>query len=175
MKDVPDLYLVGDSPSDDAQKRLQNLGIADKVKLIGPKRREELVELYRNAAFFVLSSDEEGLGIVILEAMASGLAVVSTDCGGPATAISEGQTGLLTPIGDAKAFAEAMEKLLREPALRERMGREGRRVAEERFSLAAAGKIFLYTYDQVLNDGLKADTDERSQKSVSRIPASVHD
>ena len=172
---VPALYLIGDPPSADAQQQLQNLGIADKVKLIGPKRGEELAALYRNAAFFVLSSDEEGLGIVILEAMASGLAVVSTDCGGPATAIAEGQTGLLTPIGDAHAFANAMEKLLREPDLRERMGKEGRKVAEEQFSLEAAGKIFLDAYDEVIKAGLKANTDERSQKSVSRVPAGVHD
>ncbi|MGH9874677.1 MAG: glycosyltransferase family 4 protein [Pyrinomonadaceae bacterium] len=175
LSDVPDLYLIGDPPSAGAQEQLQNLGIADKVKLIGPKRGEELADLYRNAAFFVLSSDEEGLGIVILEAMSSGLAVVSTDCGGPATAISEGQTGLLTPTGYVNAFATAMEKLLRDPALCRRMGLEGRNVARQQFSLAAAGKIFLDTYDEVLNAGLKANLDERSKGSVSGVPAAVHD
>jgi hypothetical protein len=44
-----------------------------------------------------------------------------------------------------------MEQLLRDPSLRERMGREGRRVAEQRFSLATAGKVFLEKYDEVLN------------------------
>jgi glycosyltransferase involved in cell wall biosynthesis len=151
VEDAPDLYLVGDSPSEAALLYLNSLGLAKRVHLIGPKQGEELAELYRKASFFVLSSNEEGLGIVILEAMASGLAVVSTDCGGPATAIEEGITGLLTPVGDSVALADAMAKLLREPSLCEKMGREGRKVAEQRFSLAATGKIFLDTYDQVLN------------------------
>lgn len=151
VETLPDLYLIGDPPSEASQLQLQTLEFAQKVHLLGPKQVEELAALYRNASFFVLSSNEEGLGIVILEAMASGLPVVSTICGGPATAVSEGETGLLTPIGDAQALAAAMEKLVREPVLRERMGREGRRVAEERFSLAAAGKVFLEKYDELLN------------------------
>ena len=151
IKDAPDLYLIGDPPSEDVQLHLQSLGVAEKVKLLGPKQGEELAKLYRNASFFVLSSDEEGLAIVILEAMASGLAVVSTDCGGPATAVGHGKTGLLTPVGDTEALAAAMEMLMRDSALRARMGEEGRRVVEERFSLAAAGAIFLHAYDKVFN------------------------
>jgi glycosyltransferase involved in cell wall biosynthesis len=173
LTDVPDLYLIGDPPSDDAQRQIKALGIAGKVKLIGPKRGEELASLYREASLFVLSSDEEGLGIVILEAMASGLAVISTNCGGPGTAIVAGETGLLTPIGDAAAFAGAMEKLLRDPELRERMGREARRVAEERFSLAAAGKIFLDTYDSLLAE--KTWAARQTSPALSSIPATIHD
>ncbi|MBZ0159598.1 MAG: glycosyltransferase family 4 protein [bacterium] len=148
---APDLYLIGDPPSEQSRLQLHILGMAKKVHLHGPKQGEELAALYRNASFFVLSSNEEGLGIVILEAMASGLPVVSTACGGPITAVSEGETGLLTPIGDAQALAAAMEKLVRDPALRERMGREGRRVAEKHFSLAAAGKVFLDQYERLLS------------------------
>lgn len=150
--DVPDLYLIGDPPSDESQQYLQSLGLADKVRLIGPKAGEELAALYRNALFFVLSSNEEGLGIVILEAMASGLAVVSTACGGPATAISEGETGFLTPVGDVAALAAAMETLLMNPALRARMGLAGRRIATGRFSIAAAGKVFLDKYDELFTN-----------------------
>jgi len=148
--DAPKLYLIGEPPSEAAQLYLQSLGIAEHVRLLGPKHGDELAELYRNASLFVLSSDEEGLAIVILEAMASGLPVVSTDCGGPATAVSRNKTGLLTPVGDANALAAAMETLVRDPGLCDRFGIEGRRVAEERFSIAAAGEIFLDTYDKVL-------------------------
>ena len=147
--DLPDLCLIGDPPSDESQQYLQSLGLAGKVRLIGPKAGEDLAALFRNALFFVLSSNEEGLGIVILEAMASGLPVVSTACGGPATAISEGETGFLTPVGDVAALAAAMEKLLVNPALRTRMGQAGRRIATERFSIAAAGKVFLDKYDEL--------------------------
>ena len=147
---IPDLYLIGDPPSEESRIELQKLGLAENVQLLGPKQGEELAKLYREAKFFVLSSDEEGLGIVILEAMASGLAVVSTACGGPATAVKEGETGFLTPVGDADALALAMETLLKDPNLCSRMGQEGRRVAETQFSFEAAGKVFVEKYDELL-------------------------
>ena len=172
IPNAPELYLIGDPPSEAAQADLQSLGLAQKVHLIGPKQGEELAELFRNASFFVLSSNEEGLAIVILEAMASGLAVVSTDCGGPATAVGQGNTGLLTPVGDAQALAGAMEMLVRDSTLRERMGKEGRRVAEERFSLAAAGEVFLNAYDKVLNaDASRRQEQPDLDKSFPAMPA----
>ena len=168
---IPDLYLIGDPPSAKVLSDLKDLGIAHKVKLNGPKRGEELAELYRNAVLFVLSSNEEGLGIVILEAMASGLPVVSTACGGPSTSVVHGETGLLTPVGDACALADAMETLLGDQALRRRMGTEGRRVAEERFSLAAAGKVFLDSYDEVFSARERQKEQPASRKPVfSSLP-----
>jgi glycosyltransferase involved in cell wall biosynthesis len=153
MTPIPDLYLVGDLPTQDVQLHIQKFGIANRVRLIGPKQGEELAELYRNASFFVLSSDEEGLAIVILEAMASGLPVISTDCGGPRTSVLDGQTGFLTPLNDASAMAERMERLVRDPALRVRMGEEGRRLAKDRFSLPVTSDVFLRKYDELLNQG----------------------
>lgn len=147
---LPALKLVGDPPSADAQELLHDLGIAEKVQLLGPKQGEELARLYREAMFFVLSSNEEGLGIVILEAMASGLPVVSTACGGPATAIAHGDTGFLTKIGDVQELAAAMKRLVEDSSLREAMGLEGRRVAETRFSMKQAGKVFLDSYEELL-------------------------
>lgn len=174
LKVIPDLYLIGDPPSEESRLHLQRLGIADKVQLLGPKRGEELADVYRNALFFVLSSNEEGLGIVILEAMASGLPVISTACGGPATAIAEGVTGTLTPLGDAGALADAMEALLRDPAVCARMGKEGRRIAVERFSLAAAGKVFLDQYDNMLKGPVSEPQMHRAMKSsFSAVPAAL--
>jgi len=170
VDDAPDLYLVGESPTEAALLHLNSLGLAKRVHLIGPKQGEELAELYRKASFFVLSSNEEGLGIVILEAMASGLAVVSTNCGGPATAITEGRTGFLTPVGDAKALGQAMEKLIVDPSLRQQMGIEGRRVAEDRFSLAAAGQIFLDTYDEVLSGNFRSERAENKAMPLAPRP-----
>jgi glycosyltransferase involved in cell wall biosynthesis len=174
LDETPDLYLVGDPPSTESQSQLQRVGIADKVHLLGPKHGEELADLYRNAGFFVLSSNEEGLGIVILEAMASGLPVISTACGGPATAISEGITGMLTPVDDAGALANAMEALLRDPALCARMGKEGRRVAAEHFSLAVTGKVFLDRYDNVMKDPLSEPKRHPAVgRSFSAAPAAL--
>lgn len=171
VEEAPDLYLVGELPTEAALLHLNSLGLAKRVHLIGPKQGDELAELYRQASFFVLSSNEEGLAIVILEAMASGLAAVSTDCGGPATAITEGQTGFLTPVGDVKALARAMEKLIVDPSLRQQMGAAGRRVAEEKFSLAAAGQIFLETYDRVLSGSFQSE--RAGQTSIPLAPRAL--
>jgi len=168
IQNTPDLYLIGDPPTNESQAFLQSLDLAEQVQLIGPKAGEELAALMRNALFFVLSSNEEGLGIVILEAMASGIPVVSTDCGGPASAIKEGETGFLTPVRDARALAAAMERLLTNPELRTRLGQAGRQVALERFSLAAAGRVFLNKYDEHFNSLESGVTSPESQTKAAK-------
>jgi glycosyltransferase involved in cell wall biosynthesis len=148
--DAPRLVLVGRAPLPADWAYAASLDIAQCIDIHEQVSNHALAEFYRNASLFVLSSDEEGLGIVILEAMASGLPVVCTRCGGPETAVIEGETGYLTPVGDANALADAMQQLLQNPSTRQQMGQRGRQVAEERFSLAAAGKIYLDQYDALL-------------------------
>jgi D-inositol-3-phosphate glycosyltransferase len=124
--------------------------IGDYIDTYQDVSAEELANLYRHASMFVLPSDEEGLGIVLLEAMASGIPVVSTKCGGPETAVIDGETGYLIPIGDSYALANRMLELMDNPPLRWRMGEAGRRLAQERFSLSVAGQAYLEVYDQLL-------------------------
>jgi glycosyltransferase involved in cell wall biosynthesis len=143
---IPDLVLVGEPLSLEGSAMLRKLGIEGRVRLQGPTHGEALADTYRGAMMFVLPSDEEGLGIVILEAMATGLPVVSTACGGPEAAVVDGVTGFLTPVRDQSALESAMEKLISDSALRDAFGREGRRVAEEKFSIAATGQVFLDQY-----------------------------
>ena len=78
-----------------------------------PGKSNVLLEKMNPCAMFVLSSDYEGMPNVLLEAMCMGMPVVSTDCpsGGPRELIEDGVNGLLTPVGDEKALAEAMEKM----------------------------------------------------------------
>ncbi len=140
MPVVPRLVLAGSTaPPPDDWEHAKTLGLTDHIEVRVNLSPGELAALYRDAAMFVLSSDEEGLGVVILEAMASGLPVVSTDCGGPATAVLQGQTGLLTPVGDAKALAEALGCLLTNMPLRRRMGQAGRERAEPRLLIGCCG------------------------------------
>jgi glycosyltransferase involved in cell wall biosynthesis len=146
---VPDLYLVGDPPTGAARDLIAELGIARSVRLLGKQSGEALADLYRNALFFVLSSDEEGLGIVILEAMASGLPAVSTDCGGPSMMVTEGETGFLVPAGDVNLLSAAMGRLVDDRERCARMGEAARRSVEGRFSSAAAGKVFIDAYDRL--------------------------
>jgi glycosyltransferase involved in cell wall biosynthesis len=150
LPQTPRLVLVGQRPLSHDWEYAASLGICDAIEMHEDIDMSTLAQLYRNASLFVLSSDEEGLGLVILEAMASGLPVVSTRCGGPETAVIEGETGYLTPVRDACALTDAMHMLLDDPALRHRMGQAGRAIAEARFSIAVAGKAYLTCYDTLL-------------------------
>ena len=148
---APRLVLAGTSgPTPADWAHAVALGVADHIEVRQDVPARELAELYRSASLFVLSSNEEGLGIVLLEAMASGLPVVSTRCGGPETVVTEGQTGFLVPVGDAPALAARIGTLLDSDAMRRAMGAAGRRVVVERFSLDAAASPFLQTYDELL-------------------------
>jgi glycosyltransferase involved in cell wall biosynthesis len=150
LPNVPRLLLVGGEPLSADWTLAVEWGIADHIDVRVNVTSEVLASLYRRASLFVLSSDEEGLGIVLLEAMASGLPVVSTRCGGPETCVVEGETGYLTPVGDAEALAGRMQMLLEDDTLRKRLGRAGRRLTESRFSIEAAGVPFLAVYDRLL-------------------------
>lgn len=151
IPDAPRLLLVGQSiPSQADLQAAERLGVAEYVDLRRDVTHVELARLYRGAALFVLSSNEEGLGIVILEAMASGLPVVSTRCGGPETTVVHGETGFLVPVGDAPAMAAKMQDVLSSPVLRTCMGKRGRTRVVEQFSLAAMGRKVVECYDQML-------------------------
>jgi len=152
VPNAPRLILAGEyGPSCDDWNAAVFLGIADHVEFREGLLVDDLADLYRNAALFVLSSNEEGLGIVLLEAMASGTPVVSTRCGGPETIIVDEETGFLTPVGDAQALAARMQQLLESPQLRRDMGAAGRRAIEARFSLDLAGRAFLDKYEEILS------------------------
>ncbi len=151
LPSLPDLLLVGQAPSTHDMAYLSALGAADHVRILTDVAAQELAECYRGARVFVLSSNEEGLGIVILEAMASGLPVVSTDCGGPSTSVVEGETGFLVPVGQPLALASAITLLASNPTLARQMGQAGCQRVQDSFSLAAAGRAFLSVYQQLLS------------------------
>ncbi|MEW6736519.1 MAG: glycosyltransferase [Acidobacteriota bacterium] len=151
---IPKLLLVGQSSPTQADWQFAcELGLAEQIEIKQAVTPQELAEFYRHAALFVLSSDEEGLGLVILEAMASGLPVVATRCGGPQTAITDADNGFLTRVGDPLEFAKKISDLLVNRSLNEEMGKRARQTAEKQFSLTATGKLFLEKYDQLLSVG----------------------
>jgi D-inositol-3-phosphate glycosyltransferase len=145
---APELWLAGGVDAKSVEW-ISTLRSAASIRLLGSRNAQELSELYRNALFFVLSSDEEGLGIVVLEAMASGLPVVTTRCGGPESIVEQGETGLFVPLGGRDELAAALDTLTTSDSLRARMARQARTAAVERFSITAAGSIFLRHYDAV--------------------------
>jgi glycosyltransferase involved in cell wall biosynthesis len=152
-RDIPRLVLAGLSgPTERDWKYAGALGIRDDVEMRTNVPRDELARLYRHARLFVLSSNEEGLGLVLAEAMASGVPVVSTDCGGPSTLIDDGTTGFLVPTEDAAALADRMAHILQHPDEAANMGQAGRIRVVQEFSEAAAGKRFVRVYDDLVSD-----------------------
>ncbi|MCS4149339.1 glycosyltransferase family 4 protein [Salinibacter ruber] len=146
--DAPDLYLVGEEPNQKIRGKTRELGIADSVEFLGRRSSSELVDLYQHALCFVLSSAEEGLGIVILEAMVCGCPVVSTRCGGPETLVVDDETGILTPVGDVGALRREMLRLVENESLRREMGAASRRRVEEAFAKEVAKEPFLDVYEK---------------------------
>jgi len=97
--------------------------------------RTDIAELFAQAHIVVLPSYREGLPKVLMEAAACGRAVITTDVPGCRDAIEQGVTGDLVPARNAKALAAAVELLIKDSALRQRMGRAGRDLAEREFSI----------------------------------------
>ncbi len=117
------LVFYGDGPERGKLQRLANtLGIEDRVIFEG--NVTHVAEHIEKAGIFVLASDHEGMPNSLIEAMALGLACISTDCpcGGPADLIQNGENGILVPVGDKDAMAQAIRKLIEDDDLRERIG-----------------------------------------------------
>jgi starch synthase len=103
----------------------------DQIRYIGPKSFPQMPEVFRSSDIFVFPSLVEGFGLVILEAMASGLPVITTSHTGGYDVIEDGVDGFIVPIRDVEAIKEKIEFLYRNPELREEMGRAARRKAEQ--------------------------------------------
>ena len=126
----------------------RNLGLTDSVRFLGFLSNEELQSQYRNATVFALSSRQEGLGIVFIEAMSYGLPVVTTECGGSADPVLHGKTGFLSPVGDANGLARNLIFLLTEEDLLANMSTAARSRAVENYSFET---VFL-KLDEIYSD-----------------------
>jgi glycosyltransferase involved in cell wall biosynthesis len=115
------------------EARIRQLGLVDRVTLAG--QRSDALDQIAASSIFVLSSRFEGFPNVLVEAMSTGRAVVSTDCrSGPADLVDHGINGLLVPPEDVSALTSAMEQLMANPADRIRLGSSARTI-HERLSL----------------------------------------
>ena len=112
------------------EKTIEELHAQDYVHLMGAS--DSLEKQLSDAALFAFSSDWEGLPNALMEAMALGLPIVATDCpcGGPRTIMTNEVDGLLIPIKNQKAMEDGINRLIEDPALAERLGREARKIAE---------------------------------------------
>ena len=104
------------------QEYVEKLGLSNRIFL--PGTTENVKEKLRRSDFYILSSNTEGMPNSLMEAMAMGLPVISTDCpcGGPKMLIEDGVNGLLVPVGDEEAMAGAMSRLMEEKAFAKSLG-----------------------------------------------------
>ena len=145
-----ELWIVGDGPRHKAIAELAaRTTPAGRVRLL--RGQLDLRPLLSQSSLLVLSSIEEGLPNVVLEAMAGGLPVVATDVGGLREVVEHERTGLLVSSRDEAALADAMSCLLRDETTREAFGREGRRRAEGYYSVACMVRRHEEIFQRLLN------------------------
>jgi glycosyltransferase involved in cell wall biosynthesis len=115
-------------------------GLQEAVTFIGEQDKSAIMEEYSKCAAFVLSSVLETAPMVIMEAMAAGKAVISTDAGGARYLVEHGQTGLIVPPEDERALGNALYEILSNENRLEAMGRQAKKVAKQRFHAAAIAR-----------------------------------
>ena len=144
-----DIYGQGDQT--DYRQLMAELGIdSNRCHLNGPV--EDVVKAYQESSIFVLSSRFEGFGMVLIEAMACGLPVVSFDCpAGPDEIITDGVDGLLVPSGDVHVLAEKLMVLMTDENLRRRLGQQARQTAQ-RYDMTTLADQWTALFEKVIKN-----------------------
>jgi glycosyltransferase involved in cell wall biosynthesis len=152
----PDVVVVVVGPTDPAkgdgltQADVAAAEASGNVRMLGERRDVE--DLYPAFDMFVLPSYREGFPRSAMEASACGVPVVATDIRGCRQVVADGTTGLLVPVRDPDALADAVEELADDPARRRAMGHAARRRAEAEFDDRRVIEITLDTYGRLLDD-----------------------
>ncbi|MGE0734607.1 MAG: glycosyltransferase family 4 protein [Alphaproteobacteria bacterium] len=133
------LLVAGDGPAANKTRRLF-AGLEDRITYLGAVPHGRLARIYAAAEILVWPAVSEAFGMAFIEAQAAGLPCVAGRSGGVADIVRPGQGGFVVPEGDAAAFARAIDRLLRDPALRRRMGRAAARHARTRLDRTAAAR-----------------------------------
>lgn len=145
------LILVGDGEERAALERLvAELGLQESVRLLGSRR--DVRAILSTFDVFVSASISEGTSMTLLEAMASGKPVVATDVGGNGNVVIPGRTGLLVEPGEPEKLASAVLYIAANQRLRNEMGRNARRVVQDRFDVARMAREYEHLYDELIGD-----------------------
>jgi glycosyltransferase involved in cell wall biosynthesis len=145
---APRLTIVGKGHLQEPLEALSvELGLSEHVVWLGAPDRSTMPEVYRGADAFVLASRHESFGIVVIEALASGLPVVATECGGPEETVTP-ECGALVPPEDPVAFADAIAEIMRRPF----DSGEIRRYFESHYSAAALIPRLIKLYGEAIEE-----------------------
>lgn len=142
-------YIVGQGPEEPTLRELvERYDLTDRVRLLGALPQERVRELLRQADVFALpcvvgsDHDQDGIPVVLMEAMATGVSVVSTRLSGVPEIVRDDVSGLLVPPGDANALVDAIVRLWDNPSLAARLADEGRATVERDFDIEKnAGRL----------------------------------
>ena len=142
---------VGDGPCrSELEARHTELHLDACVEFVGAQEQQQVLALWQRADIAALSSDNEGMPVSLIEAAACGVPAVATAAGGVPELIEHGVTGVLSPPGDAIAFADALEMLLKDSNRCAAMGVAARQRAVEKFSLTRQVDALLALWSEVL-------------------------
>lgn len=153
--------LAGNGPVAHYQTEAQRLGLETRIRLPGWVDSEHAWRLLSQSDVLLLPSRLEGLPVAILEAMASGVAVITTPVGAIPDAITDGETGLLTPVGDATALSAAIIRLLDDQTLRTRLAAAARRRFEEQFTIERTADHLAKLYRRLAPATQETSEDEK--------------
>lgn len=123
--------------ANDLKKRIEAVGLPSRVVITGELPIEDVQRWYQRLTIYAFTSRNEGFGLTLIEAMATGSALVAARAGAAGLVVEDGVSGVLIPTGDAEALATALEPLMRDVALATAMGERGRERVLEKFSLDA--------------------------------------
>jgi glycosyltransferase involved in cell wall biosynthesis len=144
------VLIFGKGPLEAAIRRqIAAAGLEGRVRLVG--FRTDLARVLPCLRMVVHPALMEGLGIALLEAAAAGLPIIASRAGGMPEIVRDGENGLLIPPGDVPALAKALEALLGAPQRAQRMGKRGREIVAERFSVDAMVEGNLAVYRSLLD------------------------
>jgi glycosyltransferase involved in cell wall biosynthesis len=149
----PNLHVVmaGDGPLFGRIKGIvDSLGLAQRIHVLG--FRSDVPNIFRGSDLFVLPTHQEALGQAFIEAMAAGLPVIGTHVDGVPELIEDNVNGLLVPPHEPQALRAAIARMIDDPALRQRLQREGRRITERGFTVGAMADETAHFYQRALQE-----------------------
>lgn len=145
------LFIVGDgSEKKKINKIVSQCKIADSVSLAGLRSRKEIKEIFDQSDCFVLPSSSETFGVAYIEALASGLPVIATRCGGPEDFVDE-SNGILVEVDNREELLQAMQKMIR--TIEKYNPEEISKAVIDRFSDVAVAKQIERVYAEIIKDG----------------------
>jgi mannosyltransferase len=131
------------------QAKIADVGLADRMRFLGEVPIDEVPRWYQRISIYAFTSREEGFGLTLLEAMATGTALVAARAGVAETVVSDGETGVLVAPGNVDELVDALEPLMREPERAADMGLRARDRAVAQFSLANEAERIAAVYRQI--------------------------